>query len=56
MNNTSMRNPLDPNHRVSLDHFSDPNLLDMESDAIVDCGWGRLLFNNFLNEATKLRV
>ncbi|MES2208321.1 MAG: hypothetical protein V4525_16180 [Pseudomonadota bacterium] len=44
MRDAFQKNPLDPNHRVSLNHCDDPHLVSMESDAVVDCGWGRLMF------------
>ncbi|NMG29900.1 N-acetylglutaminylglutamine synthetase [Aromatoleum evansii] len=48
MNVANERNPLDPTHMMSLRHWESPADLSMhatmESEAIVDCGWGRLIF------------
>ncbi|MCW5650864.1 MAG: N-acetylglutaminylglutamine synthetase [Ramlibacter sp.] len=48
MTNTEERNPLDPRQMMSLRHWEDPaghpDLLAVDNEAIVDCGWGRLIF------------
>lgn len=48
MNVADERNPLDPADMMSLRHWESaaelPAHAEMESEAIVDCGWGRLIF------------
>lgn len=48
MNAAKALNPLDPTHMMSLRHWENPvahtELSAMDSEAIVDCGWGRLIF------------
>lgn len=52
------RNPLDPNEMMSLRHWADPaghpDLLAMDNETVVDCGWGRLIFGQTFADARTL--
>lgn len=48
MNAIVDRNPLNPSDMMSLRHWEDPaghpDLLAVDNDTVIDCGWGRLIF------------
>lgn len=52
------RNPLDPHHMMSLRHWMDPvghpDLQVVDSDTVVDCGWGRLIFGQTFSDPRSL--
>lgn len=58
MNDAHERNPLDPQDMVSLRHWgdpaSDPEYAAMDSESMVDCGWGRLIFAQTFSDPQTL--
>ncbi len=58
MSATQDRNPLDPNDMMSLRHWENPaghpDMLAVENETVVDCGWGRLIFGQTFADAPTL--
>ena len=58
MSATQERNPLDPNDMMSLRHWENPaghpDMLAVENETVVDCGWGRLIFGQTFADAPTL--
>ncbi len=58
MTETQDRNPLDPNDMMSLRHWENPaghpDMLAVENETVVDCGWGRLIFGQTFADAPTL--
>lgn len=55
---TPHRNPLDPNAMMSLRHWEDPtghpDMQAVENEAVVDCGWGRMIFGQTFPDPQSL--
>lgn len=58
MTDTRNRNPLDPSDMMSLRHWEDPvghpDMLAVDNEAVVDCGWGRLIFGQTFTDPHAL--
>ncbi|SDP80881.1 GNAT-family acetyltransferase TIGR03103 [Desulforhopalus singaporensis] len=54
------KNPYDPNCMSSLKHWGEPppesETSGVKKEAIVDCGWGRLIFGQTFSDPQKLAV
>lgn len=51
------KNPMDPADMVSLRHWDDrghPEVQEMDSEAVLDCGWGRLIFGQTFSDPQTL--
>lgn len=58
MTNIIQRNPLDPSEMMSLRHWEDPaghpDMLAIDTEAVIDCGWGRLIFGQTFSDPKTL--